>query len=358
MGENGCFETCSLGDQMTKQGVGLMADLDEWHAWAGRQRRVRRGVRALKGRARPIEPDTGTLYRPEGEIRTLVVVDQISPSCDKAILEPLAYLDPRTTAVLAPTGASLADTVGERVAEPFVGTSLLGADVSAVLSLGAYLGLSGPVEAWAQIHDIPFYLVQHGLLTPWSPPASKGAHVLAWCDADAEYWSANRPDLHVEVAGSQLLWAAAEMPDVTVRDERPVMLGQLHGTELSRADALRTYLRYCGDGAMDYRAHPNEADTVSRALHGVMRRRGVRFETSREPLPTLARPVVSIFSTGTLEAAMRGLPAYVAHPDPAPWIRDFWRRYDLGEWGGEPTRAWAIPAREPAVSIARIVEDA
>jgi hypothetical protein len=88
-------------------------------------------------------------------------------------------------------------------------------------------------------------------------------------------------------------------------------------------DKLRVYRDFCSDGRADYRPHPNESDVLSKAGHAWLRRRGVAFEASGRPVTELARPVVSIFSTGTLEAAQRGLPAWVHHPDPPSWVADF-----------------------------------
>ncbi|MBE7370838.1 prephenate dehydrogenase [Dermacoccus barathri] len=287
----------------------------------------------------------------------LVVLDKSSPSCDAAILEPLRFLDPATTAVLAPPEFTLPETfAGESV--PFDSVSVLPETLRSVLSLGAYLPLSETIAPWAAERDIPFFLVQHGLLTPWSPPASEGARVLAWSDADADVWAQGRPDVDVQVVGSQLLWSAAAETKLEAIDERPVVLGQLHGTELGRREALTSYLRFARDVPSDYRPHPNEADLVSRGLHRLMRQRGVTFETSGRPLLDMRRPVVSIFSTGTLEAATRGLPAWVTHPNPPPWVRDFWARYDLAPWGEPPTKGWPQPGTEPAAAVAAALETA
>ena len=344
---------------MTPRGTGLLPDLDEWQRWERGRRRATHAVRSLKNRVRPAPPEQPALHLPSGEVRHLVVIDKFTPSCRQAIVAPLRQLPAQTTAVLTPAGSDVADIMPGLTPTPYRGVDQLGAGVGSVLSLGAYLGLSAPLEQWARAHDIPFFLVQHGLLTPASPPASSGAHVLAWSEEDAAYWSHGRPDLAVDVVGSQMLWEVSRMPRVEVTNERPVMLGQLHGTELSRAAALRTYWASCRDvngQGMDYRPHPNERDAVSRTLHTVMRRGGITFDETSKPLAELGRPVVSIFSTGTLEAAMRGLPAWVSAVEPEPWVRDFWRRYALHEWGDEPTPAWHMPENEPAAAVARAVE--
>lgn len=337
---------------------GLMNNLDEWTHWTRSQRRALGVARTLKHRVRPAVAAAAQLHRPAGDIHVVVVAEKFTPSCRAAGLEPLRHLDPDHTAVISSASSGIDNFISGLDIERYTDPVQLGSSVRAVLSLGAYLELSGPVEEWAARHDVPFFLVQHGLLTPLSPPASRGARVLAWCDSDAAYWAAGRPDIHVDVVSSQMLWEASQGERVVESDERPVMLGQLHGTELRRHQALRAYWAYCREGGMLYRPHPNEDDLVSRGLHEVMRRGGVAFETSGVPLTQLGRPVVSVFSTGTLEAAMRGLPAWVAHPDPAPWVVDFWERYGLVRWGGDPTPAWNMPDEAPAQAVARIVEAA
>lgn len=343
----------------SERGAGLLPDLEQWRQWEQGRRRATTTARTMKQRVRPARPAQAVLHLPPGEARTLVVVEKFTPSCREAVVAPLRHLPPRTTAVLTPADGDVADVIPGLTPTPYEGTTQLAAGISSVLSLGAYLELSGPVQEWAARRDVPFHIAQHGLLTPASPPASRGARVLAWTDEDAAYWSHGRADVSVEVTGSQMLWQAGRLPRVDVTNERPVMLGQLHGTELSRVEAMRTYWAVCREGqgsGMDYRPHPNERDAVSRALHAVMRRGGIAFDDTSMPLAELGRPVVSIFSTGTLEAAMRGLPAWVTDVDPSPWVRDFWRRYHLHEWGSEPTPAWPMPEHEPAAAVARAVE--
>lgn len=341
---------------MTRQAAGLMPDLATWRAWERSRRRTTNALRGAKARVRPVASAAADLHVPSGPIRTVVMVEKLTPSCRAAIVEPLRHLSPETTAVLTPQGADVSDVMPGLTRQAYDGPDQFGADVRGVLSLGAYLQFSDGVAAWARRREVPFFLVQHGLLTPSSPPASEGAQVLAWSERDAEFWSRNRPDLGVITTGSQMLWDAGRLPGVEVASDRPVMLGQLHGAELPRMVAMRTYWEACRRFGMDYRPHPNEGDAVSRALHEVMRRGGIRFDVSGTPLPELARPVVSIFSTGTLEAAMRGLPAWVIGDSTPPWVRDFWRRYGLRPWGEDPTPAWPMPQQAPAAQIADVLE--
>ena len=150
-----------------------------------------------------------------------------------------------------------------------------------------------------------------------------------------------------------MLWKASRLPKVEVLDETPVMLGQLHGAELGRAAKQRIYTEFCTSTGAIYRPHPNEADFISRVQHRTMTRAGVVIEVSGKSLVEEGRPVVSIFSTGTLEAACRGLPSWVHHPDPPAWIEDFWSRYNLSRWGDEPTAPIDSSGDEPASIIAK-----
>ena len=87
-----------------------------------------------------------------------------------------------------------------------------------------------------------------------------------------------------------------------------------------------------------------------------MRRAGVVFADSGQPLAEVGRPVVSIFSTGTIEAAQRGLPAWVHHPTPPAWLKEFWGRYGLSSYRSAPTPPMPVPDLEPTAGIARAVK--
>lgn len=331
-------------------------DITDWQRWSSSRRPVERGIREVKGRLRPVPTDPATLWLPHDDPATLVLADMLTPSCRAAVVAPLTYLDPLRTAVIAPHGIVLNELRTTHHPVTYTGVHLL-PRVRSVLTLGAYLTLAQDLFAWASSHDIPFVVAQHGLLTPWAPPAPPGAHVAAWSTADADLWADNRSDITTHVVGSQMFWNAAALPPVSTMSDRVLVLGQLHGAELSRRDTFNVYWRFCREQASDYRPHPNERDFVSRGIHEVMKRGGVSFSTDAGSLVELARPVVSIFSTGTLEAASRGLPAWVHHPAPPTWVREFWDRYHLSPWGQAPTPAWGQPAVEPARAIADLLEN-
>ena len=339
---------------MTGPGLVVPDDLDAWCRWSDSRNRVRFGLAAAKRfvRHQPSVPPA-KLYLPVERPTTLVVLDQVSASCRYATFDPLEHLDPDRTAVLsAHPEAREAATGAVRVMEWNEG-GWLPPSIEQVLTLGTFNHLARQVKPWATRHNARFCVIQHGLLTPWAPPLSPGDHLFAWSEADAEYQCAGRSDVTSEVTGSQMLWKASRLPKVEVLDETPVMLGQLHGAELGRAAKQRMYTQFCTSTGAIYRPHPNEADVMSRVQHRIMARAGVIIEASGKSLVEEGRPVVSIFSTGTLEAACRGLPSWVHHPDPPAWVSEFWSRYNLSRWGDEPTAPIDSSRDEPASIIAK-----
>ena len=206
----------------------------------------------------------------------------------------------------------------------------------------------------AQLAGAATLSVQHGLLTPFAPPLPPDCTLLAWSEADASFWTDGRPDIDVEVVGSQLLWNAARSPAAPIEDEVPTYLGQLHGAELPRRVMARAARRFCLETGATYRPHPAERDTLSRLQHAGWERLGIRVDHRPGPLSTLRTPVVSVFSTGVLEAAASGRPAWVHLPDPPGWVRDLWQRYELHPWGTEPTAPPRAPSVEPRRRIAEI----
>lgn len=338
-------------------GLRYPEDLEAWWRWEASRHRLRGLVaRARTARSGVEERPIAHLLVPVEEPDVLVVVDVWSPSCRSAIGHPLEAMDQRRVAVLTSLPEVVEHYRRGRDDVVFTDPEQLPRSLRSILTLGSFNDLAGRVEPWARRHDVRYLVVQHGLLTPWTPPLNPGAHLLAWSEADADYWSAGRRDITSQVVGSQMLWQAALQPRATLTSEEPVMLGQLHGTELGRADKLGVYTSFCRRTGAGYRPHPNERDLLSRVQHRVMRRAGVVFEESGQPIIDLGRPVVSIFSTGTLEAAQRGLPAWVHHPRPTAWVRDFWHRYGLSPYGEEPTPMAPLPATEPAQAIARAAQ--
>lgn len=336
-------------------GLRFPDDLDAWRSWQKRRQPTRAAIGALKG-LRDSAPPPARLLLPADEPTVLIVVDVWSPSCRLVIGDPMAHLDVRSTAVLTTIPEVESRFAEGRHALSFEGVHQLPESIASVLSLGAFLELSGRVEAWAKSAGRRFAVVQHGLMTPWAPPLNEGDHLLAWSEPDAHFWTADRPGMTWEVVGSQMLWLAARQPAAQLVDDRPLVLGQLHGVEMGRLEKQSVYTRFCRATEAEYRPHPNERDALSQAQHRLMRRAGVVFADSGQPLAEVGRPVVSIFSTGTIEAAQRGLPAWVHHPTPPAWLKEFWARYGLSSYHGVPTRPMQVPDLEPAVGIARAVQ--
>lgn len=328
--------------------------LAAWRRWQRSRQPLRALTAAVRSRNHAGQA-FGQLLLPAAEPEVLVVIDSWSPSCQLVIADPLHHLDPSRVAVLSGIPQAQRSFAAERHRVDFSGVEVLPKSVHTVLSLGAFVGLGELVAPWAKKSGKRFVVVQHGLMTPWAPPLDDGDHLLAWSQADARYWSAERASISWQVVGSQLLWQAAHQPTAQLLDSRPVLLGQLHGIELARLAKQQIYTKFCRTNQATYRPHPNEADQLSRLQHQMMRAAGVQFDQSPGSLIDLGRPVVSIFSTGTLEAAQRGLPAWVHHPNPPAWLREFWARYGLSPFHGEPTKAHELPDIEPAKAIAQAV---
>lgn len=340
-------------------GIAFPGDMAAWRRWEARQRRLQRaaaGTRRLLGARGTGSPVPAQLLLPEDEPDVLVVVDAGSPSARAAVGEPLRFLDPRRTAVLTRIPAVVAAYAPGRHATDFSDPERIPRSVREVVTLGAFNELAGTVEPWARRNDARFGVVQHGALTPWAPPLADGTHLFAWSDDDAAYWASGRRTITAQTVGSQLLWSAGTDSAHQLTDDRPVMLGQLHGIELPAAQLQRVYTAFCTEVGADYRPHPNEYNALSRLRHRAMRHAGVQFDTSSAPIPELTRPVVSVFSTGTIEAAQSGIPAFVHHPEPPPWLSAFWRRYRLSRFGGPPSAPVEQPENEPARSIAEAVQ--
>ena len=330
-------------------------DLDAWRRWHER----RHPLRLLRSRARAALPGGAAplvdVHRGGPDADLLVAVEATHASVAAAVTEVLRHLDPARVVVVSPPGTALpVDLPATRVPLASVGAHL--GSVSRVLAAGHYTAIGAAVHAHAAAKGLPFLVSQHGLLTPLAPPLPPAAHLLAWTDGDAAFWTAGRSDVRTTVVGSQLLAAVDRVDEVDT--DRLVYLGQLHAAELGRRDLARAAERFCRAHDATYRPHPSERDRLSLVLHARWRRRGIRVDDGAVPLRDLTAPVVSVFSTGVLEAAARGLPAWVDFPDPPAWLREFWDRYDMRTYGGPPTPAPPRPATAPALAVARILDGA
>ena len=258
------------------------------------------------------------LTRGGGRPRVLVCLEARTPTAVQALLAPLQHLDPEHVAVLSP--ASVSDVLpGDGWQEstgyaPDLASEILSTD-AIVLSTGHYLPL-GRIRFDHVGDTTRFLTVQHGLMTPHAPPLAPGTTLLAWSRADAaDFWRSGREDITTHVVGSQLLWEAAHEPRAALDpDAAPVFLGQLHGAELPREVLAGAAESFCAAEHATYRPHPSERDRASVATHERWEAKGITIDRSGIPLRELGAPVVSVFSTGVLEAAAAGLPAWVALP--------------------------------------------
>ena len=343
-------------------------DLGSWRRWESSRHRTRlltSPLRRTVSLARSAPASTPMLSW-LGDRPSVLVVDAAKSSLDAALLQPLTQLvaNGAELAVVSPPDVveSLPPTPEGTWHSAPLRPELLSdhlRSVSTVLASGHYLPLGAQAYHWARKHGVRFCVVQHGLLTPFVPPLPEDAHLLAWSEADARFWISGRTDITYEVVGSQLLWRAAQEPSAQVDPgSRPTFLGQLHGAELGRAYMTRVSQDFCARTGALYRPHPSEADRISRITHSLWQRQGIEIDHGTPPLHLTSQPVVSVFSTGVLEAAARGVPAWVC---PAPvegphmpdWLKAFHARYSMAPWGGSPTPRPDIARTQPALEVAR-----
>ena len=352
-------------------------DLDAWQAWQRRQKKLKWAKYKLKAlldsaRSRTVaeEPVHGLLYTRGTKPQVLIVMDSFSPTNRNAILEPLKYLDAVDVALWVPEDAS-EYLDGQYASEHYSrkdwteqeisGDELksLLPDVRIVLSAAQFLSRGAVAYEFSRAIGAEYWMVQHGLLVPQAPPLPVGCTLLAFSEADAQFWASGRRDVTTHAVGSQLLYLAAQKAAGAEaqkqNDLEPIFLGQMHGAELPRASfayASHSFLKKFGG---TYRPHPSEKDKLSVLTHQLWEKEGIRIDRSGTPLNEVPNPVVSIFSTGVLEAAIRGIPAWVYHPAPPAWLVEFWDRYGMNQWGQEPTPAPVQPKKEPAQRIAELM---
>ena len=352
-------------------------DLDAWQAWQRRQKKLKWAKYKLKAlldsaRSRTVaeEPVRGLLYTRGTKPQVLIVMDSFSPTNRNAILEPLKHLDAVDVALWVPEDASDyldGQYASERYSrkdwseQEISGDELnnLLPDVRIVLSAAQFLGRGAVAYEFSRAIGAEYWMVQHGLLVPQAPPLPVGCTLLAFSEADAQFWASGRRDVTTHAVGSQLLYLAAQKAAGAEaqkqNDLEPIFLGQMHGAELPRASfayASHSFLKKFGG---TYRPHPSEKDKLSVLTHKLWEKEGIRIDRSGTPLNEVPNPVVSIFSTGVLEAAIRGIPAWVYHPAPPAWLVEFWDRYGMNQWGQEPTPAPVQPKKEPAQRIAELM---
>ena len=368
-----------MSPRQNTEGLRHPEDLQAWRRWQRRRRALPEAKARIMSRLRPqaAEGPGRTVLHVRGERPLLLAaLEGTTPTKVAAVLTPLKRLDGEDLAVLAPE-----DVTGmlpgegwrsvELPAEPQALERPELAEVRDVLGVGHYLRQGEIAQEWIAARNGRFWVVQHGLLVPMAPPLPPNARLLAFTEQDGAFWRSGRRDVEVHAVGSQLLWEAARLAEedraqarqdpaaqsdaAQENDDAPVYLGQLHGAELNRLMLAWSSFRFCRRHGAEYRPHPGERDLLSRVIHRIWKACGIRFASTEIPLAQLERPVVSAFSTGLLEAAARGQRAWAYHTAPPQWLREFWGRYNLREWGMQPSAAPEIPDTEPAQQIARIL---
>lgn len=343
-------------------------DLASWMRWETSAHRLQQVKGSLHHAVSALCPPS-SVPRPvlsvQGEApEVLVVVDAAKSSLTAALIRPVQLLLDAGVSIAVLSPSTVVSSLPHRdswQARPALHSALdsCSGTVQAVLSAGHYLPLGSTAYQWAMRHNIRFCVIQHGLLTPFMAPLPDDAHLLAWTQEDADFWISGRHDVTYEVVGSQLLWQAAQEPATQVDpDARPVFLGQLHGIELDRSYMTRVSYDFCRGTGASYRPHPSEKDKLSRLTHALWERRGIEIDRTKVPLSQIGRPVAGVFSTGILEAAARGVPAWQVSTagsglgTKAPsWLQAFHSRYNMSSWGSAPTPRPDVPRTEPARAV-------
>ncbi len=340
-------------------GLKYPADVAAWQRWQNRQHWLRQAVHGTFYRGTPASTACWVSVRNEEAPSALIVLESAAASSRLSLLEPLQHLDGVPTAVVTPYDPTPWLPSGwVATACPDFEPATQFPAARTILSASHYLGLGAAAWAHAQARGHTYATMQHGLLTPFAPPLPHGSALLAWTRDDAEFWCSGRTDIEVSVVGSALLWEVAQRPQVHAsRFATPLFLGQLHAAELPRAGLIRATTESCWQTGAHYRPHPSEKDIASRLQHRVWQRLGVTVDDAVVPLSELTTPVVSVFSTGILEAAARGLPAWAYYPGAPAWLGEFWERYGMSRWGSAPTPAPPTPDAEPARAVAAWIKE-
>ena len=326
-------------------------DLDAWKRWRGGRgpfRGLFRGVRELSSDPR------FQLFIGGNRPKILFALDYTQPSTRTALLGSLDHFDTTQIAILAPLGSE--KTLPQhpwvtRIVFPDELPNFLD-EIQIVVGLGNHTDLGAAAYEAAKKWNATYFCAQHTLLTPYSPPPPPDAHLLAWSADDAEFWRADH-EVKTTVVGSQLFWkAAAEPIEEPDRSAAITYLGQLHASELPRGELAEAAEKFCVDHHAIYRPHPSEKeDRACHKLHERLLHRGVSLDQSETPVRRLEGAVVGVFSTGVLESAARGLPAWVAYPNPPEWLEEFWSRYGMERFGGEATKSPVLQTFEPGWAI-------
>lgn len=333
-------------------GLKFSTDIDDWRRWQERRSTVRRVRTRIRHTASP-QDATMSVVRGGPDADICIVVDATHASVAAALLEPLHRFPTERTVVVLGPGVSLDLGLPQvRTSPTQVSTALRG--VTTVLGSGHYTPAGAAV--WDALPHAQSFVSQHGALTPFAPPLPDRTTVLSWTQRDGDFWRSGRSGVAVQEVGSQLLWRAGSLGRTTSSGAPKghlVYLGQGHAAEISRTRMVEAALTFCRSHGAEYRPHPSETDRVSRLAHRALQRAGVSISAGSAPLAELESPVVSVFSTGVLEAAARGRDAWVDFPRPPAWLAEFWDRYGMSRFGSGPTP----PPKQPLVEPAQLIAD-
>lgn len=360
--------------EVAKNGLYIPEDLAKWHNWSQN--------RSLKQRAKGILQNTPIVFEsllggggvpetPESVVgylhvrgtcpKVLVALDTTAPTTISALVQPTQFIDSVDIAVWAPSNIQNS-LPGQNWSVELKTEDDLSplSDIQIILSTGHYMTYGAAAYRVARKIEAEFFVVQHGLMTPFAPPLPANSTLLAFSEKDAKFWMSGRTDINYRVFGSQLFYDAAQKNAETESHDlldQPVFLGQMHGAELPRASYAKAGYTFCKENNARYRPHPQEKDKLSVLTHRLWAKMDIEIDSGEQPLSSLPHPVVSVFSTGVLEAAIRGVPSWVYHPNPPAWVEEFWERYGMNKWGSTPTPTPEIPDREPAQAIADYIKE-
>lgn len=341
------------------RGIAFPTDLAAWRRWQNSRRRISRlanRARTAAGRTQSFFPLFAT--GPD-DADVIIAFDTVNPATVSTLHEVVVRLQDDGAAV------AVVDSGDSRLRHAAPGETRAVAPESvfagSVVGIGHYTAVGSAMWHVSRQRGGRFFVLQHGLLTPFAPPLPHGAHLLAWSQDDAEFWLADRPDTRASAVGSHMLSSAradsASSPGGPSTD-RPLFLGQMHGAELGWPVKLRSAIEFCRTNGADYRPHPSETSRLSRAAHSALRAAGIAIDTNDAPLAERNGPVAGMFSTGLLEAAAAGQHTYGVATGAPQWVNEFWNRYGIGQWPDEPTRLdESLAPREPEAVIRAIADE-
>lgn len=329
-------------------------EIDEWRNWQQSRRRLRN----LKNTILSPKPPEYWAYLQGGNPQLVIAIDSLTPTSISALLKPLQCLKKVGVLVISSVDLSSALQDGwdelcfHQREEEILNFASDFSNLRLACALGHFLPAGKLTWNLTQAKNFQFLVVQHGLLSPFAPPLPESSTLLAFSESDAHFWKSGRSDVSSEVVGAQIIWEAQQHEAKGLSSETPLFLGQLHGAEIRRSISTSTAQSFWKKTGGSYRPHPAEQDVLSRIQHRMWERQGFEIDKSTTSLVDLRRPVVSIFSTGVIEAAAAGIPSWVMCSKQISWVEEFWDRYGMSKWGSEPTAPPLQLKVEPALAIA------